>query len=34
MRKVNFCYEQNHKKESMAKRNNNFDQKEKEFVPN
>ena len=38
MRKENFCYEQNHKKESMAnwkaKRNNNFDQKKKEFVPN
>ena len=38
MRKVNFCYEQNRKKESMAnwkaKRNNNFDQKKKEFVPN
>ena len=38
MRKVNFCYEQNRKKESMAnwkaKRNNNYDQKKKEFVPN
>ena len=38
MRKANFCYEQNRKKESMAnwkvKRNNNFDQKKKEFVPN
>ena len=34
MRKVNFCYEQNHKKEIMAKRNNNFEQKNKEFVTN
>ena len=38
MRKANFCYEHNRKKESMAnwkaKRNNNFDQKKKEFVPN
>ena len=38
MRKVNFCYEQNRKKETMnnwkAKRNNNFEQKKKEFVPN
>ena len=38
MRKVNFCYEQNHKKESMtswkAKRNNKFEQKKKGFVPN
>ena len=38
MRKVNFCYEQNRKKESMvnwkAKRNNNYDQNKKEFVPN
>ena len=38
MRKANLCYEQNRKKESMAswkaKRNNNFDQKKKEFVPN
>ena len=38
MRKSNFCYEQNRKKESMAnwkaKRNNNFEQKKKEFVPN
>ena len=38
MRKAIFCYEQNHKKESMAiwkaKRNNKFEQKKKEFVPN
>ena len=38
MRKANFCYEQNRKKESIAnwkaKRNNNFDKKNKEFVPN
>ena len=38
MRKVNFCYEHNCKKESMnnlkAKRNNNFEQKKKDFVPN
>ena len=38
MRKVNLCYEQNRKKEIMtnwkAKRNNNFEQKKKEFVPN
>ena len=38
MRKANFCYEQNRKKESMAswkaKKNNNYDQKKKEFVPN
>ena len=38
MRKANFCYEQNCKKESMAnqkaKRNNNYEQKKKEFVPN
>ena len=38
MRKENLCYEQNHKKESMAnlkaKRNNNFEQKKKDFVPN
>ena len=38
MRKVNFCYEQNCKKKSMAnskaKRNNNFEQKKKGFVPN
>ena len=39
MRKVNLCYEQNRKKESMAnwkaKQNNNqYDQKKKEFVPN
>ena len=38
MRKVNFCYEQNRKKESMtnwkAKRTNNFEQRKKCFVPN
>ena len=38
MRKANLCYEQNRKKESMAiwkaKKNNNYDQKKKEFVPN
>ena len=38
MRKENFCYEQNRKKESMtnwkAKMNNKFEQKKKEFVPN
>ena len=38
MRKSNFYYEQNHKKKSMtnwkAKRNNNFEQKQKDFVPN
>ena len=39
MRKANFCYEHNQKKESMdnwkAKKNNNhYDQKKKEFVPN
>ena len=39
MRKSNFCYEQNQKKESTAnwkakKNNNHFDQKKKEFVPN
>ena len=39
MRKANFCYEQNRKKESMvnwkAKKNNNhYDQKKKKFVPN
>ena len=37
MRKANFCYEQNHKKESMtnwkAKRNNNIYWKKKGFVP-
>ena len=36
MRKANFCYEQNRKKESMAnwkaKKNNNYDQKKKESV--
>ena len=38
MRKANFCYEQNRKKESMTnwkeKRTNNFVQKKKGFVPN
>ena len=38
MRKANFCYEKNHKKESMsnwkAKRFNNFEHKTKGFVPN
>ena len=38
MRKVNFFYEQNRKKESMsnwkAKISNNFEQKKKGFVPN
>ena len=39
MRKSNFCYEHNRKKESMdnwkAKQNNNqYDQKKKDFVPN
>ena len=38
MRKTNFCYEQKRKKESMtnwkAKRNNNFEEKKKDFVPN
>ena len=38
MRKANFCYEQNRKKESMTnqkgKRTNNFEQKKKGFVPN
>ena len=38
MRKANFYYKQNRKKESMnnwkAKRNNNFEQKTKDFVPN
>ena len=38
MRKANFCYEQNRKKEIMtnwkAKRNNNFEQKKRYFVPN
>ena len=38
MRKENFYYEQNQKKESMAnqkaKKNNNYDQNKKEFVPN
>ena len=37
MRKANFCYEQNHKKESMtnwkAKKNNNLEKKKKYFVP-
>ena len=35
MGKANFCYEQNHKKESMtnwkAKRNNNFEHKKERF---
>ena len=39
MRKSNFYYEQNQKKESMAnwkakKNNNQYDQKKKDFVPN
>ena len=39
MRKSNFCYEHNQKKENMAnwkakKNNNHYDQKKKEFVPN
>ena len=38
MRKANLCYEQNHKKESMTnwkdKRTNNFEQRDKGFVPN
>ena len=38
MRKENLCYEQNRKRESMAnwkaKKNNNYDQEKKEFVPN
>ena len=38
MRKADFCYEQNHKKESMtnwkAKRTNNFEQRRKSSVPN
>ena len=39
MRKANFCYEHNPKKESMAnwkakKNNNQYDQKKKDFVPN
>ena len=38
MRKASFCYEENHKKESMtnwkAKRTNNFEQRKKGFVPN
>ena len=39
MRKANFCYQRNRKKESMAnwkakKNNNHYDQKKKEFVPN
>ena len=37
MRKANFCYEQNQKKESMAKwkakkNNNHYDKKKKEFA--
>ena len=39
MRKANFCFEQNRKKESLAnwkakKNNNQFEQKKKNFVPN
>ena len=39
MRKANFCFEQNRKKESLAnqkakKNNNQFEQKEKDFVLN
>ena len=39
MRKANFCFEQNRKKESLAnwkakKNNNQFEQKKKDFVPN
>ena len=38
MRKADFCYEQNPKKESMtnwkAKTTNNFEQRKKGFVPN
>ena len=39
MRKANFCFEQNQKKESLAnwkakKNNNQFEQKKKYFVPN
>ena len=38
IRKSNFCYEHNRKNESMAnwkaKKNNNYDQNKKEFVPN
>ena len=39
MRKANFCFEQNWKKEGLAnwkskKNNNQFEQKKKDFVPN
>ena len=38
MRKTNFCYEQNRKKENMpnwkTKRSNNFEQRKKGFTPN
>ena len=39
MRKANFCFEQNQKKERLAnwkakKNNNQFEQKKKDFVPN
>ena len=39
MRKDNFCFKQNQKKESLAnwkakKNNNQFEQKKKDFVPN
>ena len=39
MRKDNFCFEQNRKKESLAnwkakKNNNQYEQKKKDFVPN
>ena len=38
MRKANFCYEQNRKRENMpnwkAKRSNNFEHKKKGFTPN
>ena len=39
MRKDNFCFEQNQKKESLAngkakKKNNQFESKKKDFVPN
>ena len=39
MRKANFCFEQNWKKESFAnqkakKNNNQFEKKKKDFVPN
>ena len=38
MRKENFCYEQNQKRENMpnqkTKRSNNFEQRKKGFTPN